>query len=495
MPFDLSLLSGTPAWFTAIVTVVGVLLGLLAAAYIAADRPPSSAIGWVLAVVFIPYVGLLAFLLIGSPRLPRRRRKVQREVNDAIIEETSQVRPLRRVEGAEGQPWLRSLHHMNHRLGAMPVMRGNEATIVADYEQSLAGMVADIDAARRYVHAEFYILALDDTTAPFFDALERAVARGVVVRVLFDHLASLRVRGHRAMLRRLTDAGVQWRRMLPLGIHAREFCRPDLRNHRKILVLDGAVAHSGSQNVIDASYGKKSNRRKGLQWVDIMGRFSGPVALALDAVFATDWYSETGEIISAELFEHHGDAEPAGDLEIQVVPSGPGFELQNNLYLFVSLLHAAQREVAVVSPYFVPDESLLLAICGAAERGLTVDLFVSEQGDQWLVHHAQRSYYEKLLRAGVRIWLYPAPNVLHAKVVRIDDDVAVIGSSNMDMRSFMLNLEVSVMVDGPEFVGRLRSVEQRYRDVSKQLQHEDWTQRPLPSKVVDNVARLASALV
>jgi cardiolipin synthase len=148
----------------------------------------------------------------------------------------------------------------------------------------------------------------------------------------------------------------------------------------------------------------------------------------------------------------------------------------------------------MVSPYFVPDEALLLAITAATQRGLQVELFVSEEGDQAVVYHAQRSYYEALLRAGVRIWLYPKPFILHTKALTIDDEVAVIGSSNMDMRSFGLNLEISLLVRGEEFVQQMREVEDEYRDLSRELTLEEWLQQPLRSTVLDNLARLTSAL-
>jgi cardiolipin synthase len=176
------------------------------------------------------------------------------------------------------------------------------------------------------------------------------------------------------------------------------------------------------------------------------------------------------------------------------VPSGPGFEGANNLRLFLALLYYAQERIVITSPYFVPDESMLMAITTATQRGLKVELFVSEIGDQALVHHAQRSYYEALLKADVRIWMYKAPYILHAKHFTIDDDVAVIGSSNMDMRSFLLNMEVSLMVRGRSFVEQLRAVEDGYRASSRELTLAEWERQPLRSTVLDNLARLTSAL-
>jgi cardiolipin synthase len=181
-------------------------------------------------------------------------------------------------------------------------------------------------------------------------------------------------------------------------------------------------------------------------------------------------------------------------LDCQLLPSGPGYESENNLRLFNALLYYAQRRIVIASPYFVPDESMLYAITTAVQRGVAVELFVSEIGDQFLVYHAQRSYYQELLEAGVTIWLYRKPVVLHAKHFTIDDEVAVIGSSNMDMRSFSLNLEVSLMVRGRDFVGQLRAVEEGYRRHSRKLVMSEWEQRGAWSTVVDNLARLTSAL-
>lgn len=487
---------GWPEWAAAVVVVVGVLVGLVAAALIADNRRPSSALGWVLAVVLVPYLGLVAFLAIGSPKLPRARREKQRRFDARVLEQLTDASPVRLTPTDEQLPALRTIHTMNRRLGAMPVLSGNAAELLEDYVGSLTAMAAEIDAAERFVHAEFYILALDATTEPVFAALERAAARGVAVRVLFDHLASLRVPGYRGMVRRLRSSGVLWRRMLPVWPTSRELLRADLRNHRKILVVDGTVAFTGSQNVVDAAYGKRSNRRRGRRWVDVMARFTGPVVTALDAVFAADWYSETGELLDSGPGAPAPRPAPDGaGLQAQVVPSGPGFEQENNLRLFVSLLHAAQERAVVVSPYFVPDESLLLAMRSAAERGLTVELFVSERGDQRLVHHAQRSYYDALLRSGVRIWMYPQPYVLHAKTLSVDDEVAVIGSSNLDMRSFELNLEVCVLVRGAGFVQQLRGVEDLYRSRSRELTAAEWRRRGLPARTADGLARLASALV
>jgi cardiolipin synthase len=178
----------------------------------------------------------------------------------------------------------------------------------------------------------------------------------------------------------------------------------------------------------------------------------------------------------------------------QVVPSGPGYVTENNLRLFTALIYSAQRRISLTSPYFVPDEPLLYAVTTAARRGVEVELFVSEEGDQFMVFHAQCSYYGALLQAGVRIYLYPAPAVLHSKHFSIDDDVVVIGSSNMDQRSFSLNYEVSLMLASRAAVDQMRLVEDAYRGRSRELTLAEWETRTRRQRYVDNVMRLTAAL-
>ena len=478
-------------WWVWLVFIFDLVVRILAIIVVPRNRRPTSATAWLLAIYFIPLVGVLLFLLIGNPRLPRKRRRKQERINDYIHDTSAHLdfgtlRP-------HAPEWFTSMVTLNRNLGAMPLAGDNGAHLIADYQESLDAMAEAIGHAKRYVHVEFYILQADAATEGFFRSLEDAVERGVTVRVLLDHWANRNKPFYKQTVERLNAMGAQWHLMLPVQPFKGKYQRPDLRNHRKLLVIDGSVAFMGSQNVTDSTYNLRKNIKRGLHWVDLMVRLEGPVVASVNAVFLSDWYSETDEILTddIDLF----DVTPGpGDLDCQIVPSGPGFEFENNLRLFLGLMYYAQRKVIVVSPYFVPDEALLNAITTACHRGLQVELFVSEEGDQAVVYHAQRSYYEVLLRAGVKIWMYRKPFILHSKSMTIDDEVAIIGSSNMDMRSFGLNMEISMLVRGEEFVREMREVEQRYRDLSRELTLEEWETQPLRSTVLDNLARLTSAL-
>jgi cardiolipin synthase A/B len=470
---------------------IHIVVGFIATVLISTNRRPAEAIAWVLAIIFIPYVGAAVFFLVGFGRLPRRRRERQREVNALMLARTD---GLSRVSHRADWPrWLPSAVRLNLQLGALPMVGGNHVELLQDYTGSFDRMIQDIDAAVDFVNVEFYILVLDETTEPFFDALRRATARGVQVRVLSDHVSGLLFPRRAHTIAALRQMGAEWHPMLPLRPLRGQWQRPDLRNHRKLVVVDGRVGFTGSQNLIDSSYLKRKNIARGLHWLELMIRLTGPAVRELNAVFVTDWYSETNQLLPVDTTEVVFGTE-AGLLDAQVVPSGPSFDNDNNLKLFAMLIHKAESRVSITSPYFVPEESTLLAIITAASRGLDVELFVSAIGDQALVYHAQRSYYEALLKAGVSIYLYRVPTVLHSKHFSIDDDVAVVGSSNMDIRSFSLNMEVSVMVHGHDFVQQLRSVEDGYRANSDKLDLSDWMNRPLRQKVSDNLARLTSAL-
>ncbi|HEY0239587.1 MAG TPA: cardiolipin synthase [Friedmanniella sp.] len=485
----LDLLTGLSG--TGLVVALEIALVVVALVIAPRGRAPSSALAWVLLMALIPLLGIVLFVLIGSPKLPAKRRDKQQKL-DALIEEASRdVGPVR--PGEDAPAWFPSVSSLVEAVGAMPLLENNDARMVMGFAEQLRTLAAAVDTAERYVHVEFYITIRDATTEPFFAALGRAVERGVTVRLLLDHMGTRPYPGYRRTLRVLTELGVLWHLMLPVQPLKGRWQRPDLRNHRKLMVVDGDVGFVGSLNMIDPSYDKRGNRRRGLQWVDELCEVHGPVVHEIDALFVTDWYCETDELLASSR-EQSSDAQRGGGLLAQVAPSGPAYPAENNLALFNSLLYQATRRISITSPYFVPDQSLLGSITTAARRGVAVELFVGEIGDQFVVFHAQHSYYAELLAAGVRIYLYPGPNILHSKHVSIDDQVAVVGSSNMDIRSFQLDLEVMLMVCGRSFVDQVKAVEDHYRSVSRELSAQDWARRGFWRSVIDNLMRLTSAV-
>ena len=478
------------AWAPLILLVIDVTIKIVALGTVPSNRRPSSSIAWLLLIVVTPIFGLVIFLLIGSPFVRGRRAKVQAEANQVISERTAEVPDL--PAGADIPAGVETMFRLNRNLTSLPCVTGISHGLFGDSNASVQAMADAVREAEKSVHVEFFITAWDDTTDPFFTALADAVKRGVRVRLLYDHVASRRYPGYKQMNSRMTAAGIEWYQMMPIKPLKGKWRRPDLRNHRKLLVVDRKVGFMGSQNMIDSSYLLPGNIKIGRHWKDLNIKITGEIVTELEAVFAMDWYTETGERLGAEL--QPANAPDTDGVPMQLLPSGPGYPTLPNLRLFTGLVHRAQQKLSLTSPYFVPEDSLLEAITSAAYRGVAVELFVSEQADQFVVGHAQASYYEVLLQAGVRIYLYPKPTILHAKHFTVDDLVGIIGSSNMDYRSFGLDYEITLMSTGQEFVADLQAVAAEYRAISHELTLDEWRQRPKGQRYVDNVMRLVSAL-
>ena len=484
--------SGLPHWVSVTLAVLDALIRIIAICWLPYNRKPNVALGWLMAIFFIPFIGFIAFIIFGSSRLPRKRIERQATMNTLMREAVGHYEPiLGRTDPLRQE--ISVAASLNYKLGALPMVAGNRFYFHPDNMQAMIDMAAEIDKAEDYVHFEFYITNYDEASSPLWDALIRAHERGVQVRVLIDHIGSRKYDGYRNLCRKLKKSGIKWRLMLPVKPWKLQWQRPDLRNHRKILVIDGAIAFSGSQNAIHPAYNIRRNLKRGLVWKDLSFSVTGPIVEELNAVFVSDWYSETGELPLSEI-RTRLQATPGGSLA-QVVPSGPGYETENNLRLINYLINNAERRILICSPYFVPEETLLQALTNAAYSGIDVSVFVTEKGDQFLANMGQRSYYEQLLRAGVKINAYPGPTVLHSKFMLIDEDIAFIGSSNMDPRSFSLNLEVSSFIVDPEVVKDIEEVADEYMDVCKPIDYDRWMRRSTAIKMVENLCRLWSSLL
>ncbi|HKB41548.1 MAG TPA: cardiolipin synthase [Gemmataceae bacterium] len=447
-------------------------------------RTPAAAKAWLLLIFFEPWVGLLLYLLIGRARLTRWQREQLARLPQAMARVVNRLTNHPNVFHPDVGPALSQAVTLAENLGQSPILGGNAVELLVDYDGTIARLIADIERAENHVHLLFYIFADDHATAPLVEALGRAVQRGVRCRVLADAIGSRS--GLRTLRPKLTATGVEVHEMLPVSLLPWKKARVDLRNHRKIAVIDGRIGYTGSQNMVAAEF------KKGVAYEDLMIRVTGPVVLELQYLFAADWFLETNEVLDGE--NEFPAPEIAGAVPAQALPSGPAFPTQNNQRLFVALVHGALKKVVLTTPYFIPDEPLLQAMQTAALRGVEVHLVVSEMGDHPIVSLAQESYYEELLEAGIRIHPY-RKNFLHAKHLSIDNAVAVIGSSNLDIRSFALNAEVMLMLYDSDVVSRLAAEQERYYANAELLTLATWQQRSFGRKLAENLARLLSPLL
>ncbi len=450
-------------------------------------RPPATARTWLLLILLEPWLGLVLFWFFGSNRLPRWRREMLARQPHAFADLRHRLEGHPNITHPRLTEELKGAVRLAENLGQLPILGGNAVDFLGNYQTTIDRLVNDIDAAQHTVHLLFYIFAVDATSERVIAALARAAQRGVKCRVLVDSLASRRYLG--ALAKRLCPASVRLEESLPVGFWRLvrwRMARIDLRNHRKIAVIDGRIGYVGSQNIVDPKF------VEGLSYDELMARITGPVVLELQYVFAGDWFVETEEVLDGpDVFP---DPELTGDAAAQALPSGPGLSTETNQRLFVSLIHGARKKVVVTTPYFVPDVPMLQAMQTAVMRGVEVHLIVSEKADQFLVSSAQRSYYSEMLEDGIRIHLYRR-HFLHAKHMSIDDEVALIGSSNMDIRSFELNNEIVVLFYGDGVARRLHLEEERYLRNCRTLELKEWEQRSRWRRVGEALARQLSPLL
>ncbi len=447
---------------------------------------------WLFFIMITPVFGTIAYYMFGNPSLPKlRRRKLEITRNLTKTEinllQTNQPHLFPSFHGTDYE----SLAILSTRLGGLPPMSGNQIEVLEGYDTSIAELVKLLQSATEYVHIQYFIFVYDEVTQPVFDALKDAVERGVVVRCMFDRIVSARFRGGFGVKGRLERIGVEVQDMLPLNvIPGKNFTRPDLRNHRKLVVVDGHTAMFGSQNLIQKSYGRKD----GLYYEDLVTKLRGPIVWQLNNAFRSDWYAETGDTLK-KVVEDNDMPPHAGTSVCQVLPSGPNHEHDNNLKLYTAMVHTAKKSIYIVVPYFIPDASLFDALTTAAQRGVQVVIVNSESIDKVLVGHAQRSYYGELLDVGADVYLYNKPAFLHTKLIIIDEQVAVYGSSNLDMRSFELNFELTAIVYDPHVAQSMTKVVKSYLYRSRKVTKKAWNQRSQRLRVLEKVASLASSVL
>jgi cardiolipin synthase A/B len=397
--------------------------------------------------------------------------------------EVVRVRELSARQEPDLPPNLTQAARLIRNLGHFPALNGNGVDLLSQYDETLDRIAADIDAATDHVHLLFYIFAYDTSGKKIIATLARAVERGVVCRVLIDALGS-HARSVQVM-KALADAGVSAHLVLPIR-WLRRSTRADLRNHRKIVVIDGQTGYIGSQNIVDADFNPRVTNQ------ELVVRVSGPAVLGLQAVFVADWFLETDQVLKGpDLFP---EPTHSGHVVAQVLPSGPDYPEAGVERVIEALIHGAHERVVTTTPYFIPSEALLHALETAVLRGVEVHVILSKPVDQTLVHLAQRSYYTELLDAGVKIHLH-RDKLLHAKHLSIDQEVSLIGSSNMDMRSFTLNSEISLVVFDRELTGRLQAEQARYFAGADLLLAKQWKTRSPARKVTENIARLLTPLL
>lgn len=447
-------------------------------------KEPASRAAWVLVLVFLPGVGIAAYLLFGEPWVARRSRRRSGKVTAELAGKVCATLDASALEAVPDR--FRSAFRTCEKLAGCPAAGHNAATLAADSNAAIESMVEDIDAAHETIHISFYIWLADNNGIKVVQALERAAQRGVTCRVIADGI------GSRALIRSqhwksMRDAGVRLCTSMKIS-HGLELVlgnRVDLRNHRKIVVVDNRVTWCGSQNCADPEFRIKA---KYAPWVDIMLRFKGPVALQNQLLFASDWMLEAGEDLSALMTTAIPGPIAAGfpAVAFGTGPISPKGAMSD---VFVNLMYCAEREVVISNPYFVPDPPLLAAIVDCARRGVRTTLVLPARNDSWVVGAISKAHYVQLAESGVRLFEFRG-GLLHAKTVVVDGTVALVGSANMDRRSLELNFENNILFCSREICMEVGRRQQEWLADSNEIAPASVLHRPLLRRIGDNIATI-----
>lgn len=398
-------------------------------------RSPTATLAWIFALAWLPYVGIVLYLLIGPRRLHRKRRRYARaRLNVAQASSELQALPPAALAALPADPGLAQFMTLARRTDHAPPLRADRLQLFFSGDDCYANIEEAIEAAEHHVHLEYYIWNPDRTGARFRDLLCRKARQGVHVRLLLDSIGSSATR--RSFLRPLAAAGAEAAWFNPLLARRLRPGSINFRTHRKIVVCDGHVGFTGGMNVCDEHSAAASDKAA---WRDTHVRIDGPPVGWLQRVFLEDWYFATGGGPTHAVYFPCDEAERNGPC-VQIVSSGPDHDWYAIHKLYFTAISAARRRVLVSTPYFVPDDAILTALVTAALRGVDVRVLVPRKTDSRLVTAAAQSYYDELLRAGVQVYEY-GPRMLHAKTL-VADDIALVGTANMDNRSFRLNFEV-----------------------------------------------------
>jgi cardiolipin synthase len=446
------------------------------------NRDPASRIAWIAVVAALPFVGILAYLLLGETNIGRRRVARLKAALARLPPPDGPCFHAPESADPEVPERYRHVFRLGRSISGFEPVAGNKAALMADSNAAIDAMVADIDAATDHVHLLFYIWLPDNNGRKVAEALKRAAQRGVTCRAMADDL------GSRAMIRSpdwpaMRAAGVRVAVGLPIGNPLlRLFVgRIDLRNHRKIVVIDDRITYCGSQNCADPEFLVKA---KFAPWVDAVVRFEGPIARQNQYLFASDWMTYVPDDL-IDCLERPLPSHRAGGMPAQVIGTGPTVRYSAMPEMFEGMMSAARRELVVSTPYFVPNEALFNALCTTAWRGVDTTIIFPARNDSWIVGAASRSYYDDLLAAGVKIYEYEG-GLLHTKSLTVDGELTLIGSANMDRRSFDLNYENNILFYDPGLTGEVRRRQQDYLARSRRVTGEMVAAWSTPQRLWNN---------
>ncbi len=453
-------------------------------------KPIGISLAWLLLIYALPLLGIIGYFIFGELHLAQKRQK--RSEKMAIYFKgwlKSEVQENRLAEKLSS-PAVLPMQRFVESYTGVPMLQGNEHHLLTSTDQILLELTAQIQSATTRCYLMFYICNEGGLVDPLLEMLIKAAQRGVECKLLLDSVGSHDFfRGNKPQ--QLRESGVEVVEALPVGAFRLLLQRQDLRMHRKLVCIDDNVAYTGSMNLVDPAYFKKEQDVG--EWVDIMVRCTGPIIQQMQGLFIWDWYLETNH--KMQLPKAEIDRFPVvGDQNSQLIPSGPGFGSASIHQVLLTAIYEAKYSLVLTTPYFVPDESLLAALQVAALRGVDVKIILPAKNDSFMVKYASRAFFEELLTSGANIYKFNG-GLLHTKSIVIDEKIALVGTVNLDRRSFWLNFEMTMLIDNSEFAGELLTTQMHYLLESKQLILSEWNKRNYFKKLLESSVYLFSPLL
>lgn len=467
-----------PIWIQIVVLIIFLSIIVM---LILENRHPVKTIAWILVLTFLPGLGLVFYLFFGLDN--RRKRLVSEE--DLMNFKTLSAKQQAEDIFTDTPPYCKDLVNLLWSTNMAIPLEGNDVKLYTDFDPMMQDMLKDLESARHHIHFEFFKFEDDDVGRRVEEVLKRKVAEGVEVRVQYDDAANL--------LRKMF-----YRRMKKAGVMVAPFIKVVLpflsrntnyRNHRKVVVVDGRVGYVGGMNIAR----RYSEGIHGGNWRDTHMRVTGPVVSEMQTCFLMDWQFSTKEHLSDE--KYYPKQPRTGNVRMQLATSGPMDEWRVIMQAMIKLISNSHEYVYIHSPYFVPTESVMLALRNAALAGIDVRVMLPSRGDRGVtVQLASRSYVDDLLSAGVRVFFYKK-GYMHSKAIVADDMISTVGSSNMDIRSFEQNFEVNGFMYDESVALQLKEAFLKDQEDCDEILEEEWNKRPKSKVFRESLARLLSPLL
>lgn len=488
---------------TVLIVLLSYIIGIIISMNILLEnRDPSKTLLWILMFMIFPGVGIVLYVFSGrnirkhklfkaktkSSKLSHRQLLNSMEILKNIVKNQQKMLEEGSLMGDDASPIKERVVRLLFNIGQFPYTTNNELEIYKDGHEKFANLIEDMKAAKDHIHLEYFIVKDSQIAREIQAVLIEKARQGLEVRLLYDDFACWRLKINGSFLRELKEAGVKCAAFLPtkFPIFGGQL---NYRNHRKIAVVDGKISYTGGLNIGDEYMGKF---KKFGYWRDTHIRIRGIATHMLQLIFIVDWYLTTNELLSDD--KYMPKMKIIGDTAIQVVGTGPDSKWEDIHYAFFSAISQAKKRVYIETPYFIPDESLLKAIKTAALSGVDVRIIFPQKIDHYIVNIASYSYFEEIMKAGGKVYLYQN-GFIHSKVFLVDDELASIGSSNMDLRSFMLNFEVNAFIYDKEYVNMVADQFYRDQEDSIQLLEENYRTRNVWVRLAESISRLFSPLL